>query len=79
MALQQFMAPVALLRFEMWLEGTLQLLSDPMAPGSLRYRPCAVQLMNLTADKEKLTLKAMAWDLWSLSCRIFVGGTGSAV
>eukprot|EP00438_Fugacium_kawagutii_P001457 Skav211874 [mRNA] locus=scaffold1431:355387:369789:+ [translate_table: standard] len=50
--------------FEMWLEGTVQLLSDPMAPGSLRYRPCAVQLMNLTAnDKEQLTLKAMAGDL----------------
>lgn len=44
--------------FEIWLEGTMQLLSDPIAPGSLQYRPCAVLLRQLAAnEKEPLTLQ----------------------
>ena len=47
-------------RFELWLEGTVQLLSDPIAPGSLQYRPCAVLLRRLAAnEKEPFTLQAV--------------------
>jgi len=47
-------------RFELWLEGTVQLLSDPIAPGSLQYRPCAVLLRHLAAnEKEPFTLQAV--------------------
>ena len=44
-------------RFELWLKGNFPLLSDPMAGGSLQYRPCMVRLMRLGQDNEEATVK----------------------
>jgi len=56
--------------FELWLKGNFPLLSDPMAGGSLQYRPCMVRLMRLGQDNEETTVKVVLMQRHSEGLRV---------